>query len=137
MITEWMRRSSSRLQCGPPLLVGGIIILVIVGASGAPWAQAHAAAFAHAARETAAVLLVLAAYVIVAGTARAVTDRPVPVRRRREGIDLAPLPERPVTRVLPGYDGDPELSPAVYPGTRPPADVEAERAPEVREEVPK
>lgn len=137
MIAERIRRSCTRLQCSPVLLAGAVI-LFIIAASGAPWAQEHAAAFAQAARETAAVLLVLAGYALVTLTARAVSGRPLPVRRRREDIDLTPLPARPLaTRSEPGFEDDPDLSPAVYPGQRPQAVPEAGRAPEARQEVPK
>lgn len=139
MIAERIRRSCARLQCSPVLLAGAVI-LFIVAVSGAPWAQKHAAALAQAARETAAVLLVLAGYAIVTLTARAVSGRPPPVRRSREGIDLTPLPgSQPAAAqatAAPGSGNDPDLSPAVYPGKRLPAGTEGDRVPETREEVP-
>lgn len=137
MIAERIRRSCTRLQCSPVLLAGAVILFV-VAVSGAPWAQEHAAAFAQAARETAAVLLVLAGYALVTLTARAVSGRPLPARRRREDIDLTPLPGRQAeARSAPGFGDDPELSPAVYPGQRPHAVPEAGRVPEARQEAPK
>jgi hypothetical protein len=138
-----MRRSSTQLGCNPALIAGGIAVFVVVVVV-VPWLRLHQAGLGQAAREAVrvarlagAALAVLAAYLVLVLTARAVSGTPVPAARRREEIDLAPEPEQPEETAPEPPHRDPDLAPAVYPGRRLPADAEPERVPETRQEVPK
>jgi hypothetical protein len=110
----------ARLCVHPAAVVLGAAFVIV--AWNASWLETHAAAVWQGARDAGAVLCVLAAWAMVAGTIRAVTRQQWVTRTYGHlELDLSPLPGRPESVQV---TAEPDLAPARAvlvppPGQRP------------------